>query len=70
MLCYYNQNLKSNLAICDRSGCYVLNRSIARKNVKTPVEILIGKKSDVTKLRVFGCITFRHISKKFRMRKR
>lgn len=48
------------------TACYVLNRSIVKNNIKTPVEMLTGKKPNVIKLRIFGSLAFRHIPKQFR----
>lgn len=50
-----------------KAACYVLNCSIARKDFKSPVELLVGKKFNVTKIRVFGSVAYRqYIPKQFR----
>ena len=49
------------------TACFILNR-ITVKGDRTPVEALCGnnKRPNVTRLRVFGSIAYRHIPKQFR----
>ena len=47
------------------ASCYTLNRSptTALHVSKTPWEMWFGKKPDVSKLKIFGCLAYTHINK-------
>ena len=46
------------------TACYLKNRSPARAlDGMTPYEALTGRKPDVSKLRIFGCICYAHVPK-------
>jgi hypothetical protein len=52
-----------------RTTVYVENRlSHSALGFKTPEEIFTGKKSEVSHLKIFGCLVFVHISKEKRIK--
>jgi hypothetical protein len=52
-------------------ACYLTNSSPCFVYIEkvTPFERWFGRKSDISKLRIFGCIAFAHIPKEVRQEK-
>ena len=51
------------------TACYLKNRSSDRAlDGRTPYEALTGRKPNVSKLRIFGCICYAHIPKNERQK--
>ncbi|GJT44656.1 retrotransposon protein, putative, ty1-copia subclass [Tanacetum coccineum] len=47
------------------AACYLINRSPATAiDCKTPIEVWSGKPADYSKLRVFGCLAYYHVSER------
>ena len=63
-----NACLDQILDICFENGVYVKNMIFHSAIEKTPFEVMFNEKTNLSFLKLFGCVAFMHIEKPIRTR--